>query len=125
MKGWSLFLIGVGAGVMVGVQAGESATLPALVAVVGGLTLFAVGARSRARDLVRDATATRTVTTASGTAPEPARDRPSLQGLGSRVEGILKLAEEQAADRIAQAEDTAAQIVAQAHAEAGHPKTTK
>ena len=125
MKGWSLFLIGVGVGVMAGVQAGEPATLPALVAVVGGLLLLAVNARSRTRDLVRDATAARTATAGTDTAPEAARDRPSLRGLGSRVEGILKLAEEQAADRIAEAEVTAAKIVAQARAEAERTTTTE
>lgn len=125
MKGWGLFLIGVGVGAMVGVQGGESATLPALVAVIGGLLLLAVNARSRTRDVVRDATAARTTMTGSDTAPEPARDRPSLVGLGSRVEGILKLAEEQAADRIAEAEATATQIVAQARAEAECTKRTE
>ena len=111
MKAWSLLLIGVGVGVMVGVQVGGPAMLPALVAVIAGLLLLAVNARSRTRDLVRDATAARTAT--------PAREsRPSLAGLGSRVEGILKLAEEQAADRIAEAEATATEIVARARAEA-------
>jgi hypothetical protein len=125
MKGWSLFLVGVGVGVLVGVQAGESATLPAIVAVVAGLILLAVSARSRTHDLVRDATAARAATAGSDTAPEPARDRPSLQGLGSRVEGILKLAEEQAADHIAKAEATATRIVAQARAEAERTTTTE
>jgi len=109
MKGWSLFLIGVGVGGIVGVQAGEWAMLPALVAVVAGLLLLAVSSRARPRDLVQDATAA---------APGPARDRPSLAGLSSRVEGILQLAEEQAADHIAEAEATATRIVAEARAEA-------
>jgi hypothetical protein len=109
MKGWSLFLIGVGAGGMAGVQAGDWAMLPALAAVVAGLLLLAVSSRSRTRDLVQDATVT---------AAPPARDKPSLAGLSSRVEGILQLAEEQAADHIAEAEAKATRIVAEARAEA-------
>lgn len=125
MKGWSLFLIGVGGGAMVGVQMGESVSLPALVAVIGGLVLLSVTARSRTRDLVRDATAARTTMAGSDTALEPARDRPSLVGLGSGVERILKLAEDQAAEHIAEAKATAAQIVAQARAEAERTKTSE
>ncbi|BCJ47351.1 hypothetical protein GCM10010168_70590 [Actinoplanes ianthinogenes] len=45
-------------------------------------------------------------------------ERPSFQHLGPQVEKILSLAEEQAADIIAEAKSAAAQIVAQAHTEA-------
>lgn len=114
-----MFLIGVGVGGLAGAQVGEPATLPAFAAVIGGLVLLAVNARSRTRDLVRDATAR------TATAPERARDKPSLQGLGSQVEGILQLAEEQAADHIAEAEARATRIVAQAHAEAERAKATE
>ncbi|MFI5891835.1 hypothetical protein ACIA5D_17160 [Actinoplanes sp. NPDC051513] len=112
MKRWGLFLFAAGIGVIVGVQAGEPAMLPALVAVVAGLLLFVVRARSGERDLVGDAAAARA---GGGAAPLP---KASLQGLGSQVEHILKIAEEQAADHIAEAKATAAQIVAQAQAQA-------
>ena len=109
MKRWGLFLFGAGAGAVTGVQIGGPAMLPALVAVAAGLLLLALGARSGQGDLVGDAMAAR------GT-PEAAK--PSLAGLGSRVEQILSLAKAQADDHIATAEATAARIVAEARAEA-------
>jgi hypothetical protein len=117
MKRWGLFLLGVGIGAIAGVQAGEPVVLPALVAVVAGLVLLAVRARSGPHDLVGDATTGSTAKAGPKTAAAPAR-RATLEHLGSRVELILKLAEEQAADHIAEAKATAAQIVADARAEA-------
>ena len=100
MKSWSLVLIGAGVGGAITAPAGEAALLPAIGVIVVGLLLLAVSARSRSAD-------------------RPVREgKPALSGLGPRVEGILTLAEEQAADRIAEAEATAAQIEALARAEA-------
>lgn len=60
--------------------------------------------------------------------PSPTRTSSGgeLGGLGTRVEQILRLAEEQADDHLAEARKQAQQIVAAAHAEAarargGHP----
>ncbi|MFC7244025.1 hypothetical protein ACFQO7_16260 [Catellatospora aurea] len=62
--------------------------------------------------------------------PTPVRTgsdgQPGLDGLGTRVQEILRLAEEQADDHLAEARRKAEQIVAAAHAEAarisgGHP----
>jgi hypothetical protein len=122
MKRWGLFLLGAGIGVIVGVQVGGPATMPALVAVVLGLFLLALSARSGTSELVGDATATRTTAGGGATAPGAAADRPALKDLGSQVETILSLAEKQAADHVAGAKATAAEIVAQAHAEADRIK---
>lgn len=51
-------------------------------------------------------------------ADQRAGGRPTLQGLGDRVEQILRLAEEQANDRRAMAKREAERIVADARAEA-------
>ncbi|WP_328472602.1 hypothetical protein OHA21_10340 [Actinoplanes sp. NBC_00393] len=101
MMRWGLVLLGAGGGMILGVQVGESAMLPAYAAVVLGLALLAA-ARSRPRDLIADARV---------------KERPVLN-LGSRVEDILKLAEEQAADTVAEARSEADRIVAEARAEA-------
>jgi hypothetical protein len=51
-------------------------------------------------------------------APRPVRDRPTLAGLGTRVEHILELAERQAEDHRATARREAEEIVAAARSEA-------
>jgi hypothetical protein len=123
MKAWGLFLVGAGIGVLVGVQSGGPATVPALVVVVLGLVLLGLGARSRSRsrtadgELVGEAIAARTTT-----APKAAKESPVFSRLGPKVENILSLAEEQAADQIAEAKATAAEILAEAHAEAARIK---
>jgi hypothetical protein len=118
MKVLGVLLLGVGGGVIVGVQAGRSVMVPAIVALVLGVVLLSFGVRRRGGDLVGDATATRAATAGdAGVAP-------SFKNLGSRVEHVLKLAEDQAADHIAEAEATAARIVADARAEADRLKST-
>ena len=114
MKRWGLVLFGAGAGAVAGVQAGRVALLPALAALVAGLLLLAVGARSGPRDLVADAAAARTAPVGRDDALSAAPGGPSPAGLGARVEEILRRAEEQAAATVAAARETAARIVAEA-----------
>lgn len=105
-------LVGAGAGVVIGVYAGGRALAPAAVAVGVGLLLLVARSRSGGRDLVGD------VTTAGSAAPGRKNDTPALSGLGTRVHEVLRLAEDQAADHIAEAKRTAERIVADARAEA-------
>jgi hypothetical protein len=103
MKGLGLFLSAVGAGAIAGVSAGRPAMPFAIGAVVVGLIVAVAGSLSRTGDLIEDA---------SGA------DRPTLAGLGTRVEQILRIAEEQADDHRAEARREADAIIAAAHAEA-------
>jgi hypothetical protein len=105
-----VFLLGGGLGLIVGEAAGEPAAVTGLVVLVLGLALRVAGARSGSRDLVGDAMASR---------PWGPGDKPSFAHLGTRVEQILSLAEEQAADHVAQAKVEADRILADARAEAG------
>jgi hypothetical protein len=115
MKRWGLFLLGVGVGATLGVEVGDPASVPALAAVALGLVLLVI--KRRSGELVEDALA------GGGAArPEAAGERPSLAHLGSRVEQILSIAEQQAAKHVAEAKVTAEQIVAQARAEADRIK---
>jgi hypothetical protein len=118
MKVWGVLLLGVGGGAVAGVLGGRPVMVPAIVALGLGAVLLGVGARRRGSDLVGDATATRTPTAGD------AGPAPLARHLGSRVEHVLRLAEEQAADHIAEAEATAARIVADARAEADRLKST-
>src|SRR5262245_39757761 len=105
MKGWGLVLVGAGIGGVVGGQVGDGAAVSALVVGGVGALLLILGVRGRAgsRDIVGDAMAER--------AGGARKERPSLAGLGTQVEKVLSLAEEQAADHIAEAKATAEQIV--------------
>ncbi|GAA4601995.1 hypothetical protein BJY16_004092 [Actinoplanes octamycinicus] len=109
MKRCGWFLLGGGLGVLVGAELEGPMLVPGLVTAGVGLVLLVFAARSGGAELVGDAMA----------APAAAReDRPSLAHLGSRVETILGMAEQQAADTIAEAEKEAGRIVARARAEA-------
>lgn len=121
MNRGGLLLLGAGGGMTAGALIGRAALWPAVAVAVLGLLVLAT-ARRGTGDLVGDATASR-----AGDAPAAGdADGPRLSGLGNRVERMLKLAEEQAADRIAEAEERAARIVADARAEAQrhHPGPT-
>lgn len=110
MNRWGLLLLGAGGGAFLGAQLGPPLTVPAVVVGALGVVLLVLGARRGGSDLVGDAaTSLEEKTDALGDV-----DRPTLTGLGNRVQRILALAEEQAADRIAAAEAEAAQIVAEA-----------
>jgi vacuolar-type H+-ATPase subunit H len=110
MKRWGVFLLGGGLGLVVGEGVGEAAALPGLVVAVLGLLLLIAGRRSGSRELVGDAMAAR---------PWGPDDKPSFAHLGTRVEQILSLAEEQAGDHVVQAKAEADRILADARAEAG------
>jgi hypothetical protein len=119
MKGWGLFLFGAGCGTAAGAMAGQPALVPGVVVGVLGLCLLAVGARRGGGNLVEDATTVRgrsSTSTAGGGVRK--NDRPTLSGLGTRVEQILQLAEQQAAALVEEAEAEAARIVARARTEA-------
>jgi hypothetical protein len=103
MRGLGLFLFGAGAGAIAGVSAGRPAMPFAIGAAVVGLILAVAGSVWRTGDLIGDASAP---------------DRPALAGLGTRVEQILRIAEEQADDHRAEARREADAIIAAAHAEA-------
>jgi hypothetical protein len=113
MKGLGLLVFGVGLGALGGTPAGRPV---AIGAVAVGLVLIAIGGRPRAGSLIEDAKDSRE-TGSIGDARAPSA-RPTLAGLGTRVEDILRLAEEQAADHRAAAEREAAAIIAAARAEA-------
>ena len=110
MKRWGVFLLGAGLGLVVGEGVGEAAALPGLIVAVLGLLLLLAGRRSGSRELVGDAMAAR---------PWGPDDKPSFAHLGTRVEQILSLAEEQAGDHVVQAKAEADRILADARAEAG------
>lgn len=119
MKRWGLLLLGAGAGTVAGALLGRPAILPALAVVLTGLLLLPLRGRSGGGDLVATATAAHTAGAGSATTS----GRASVLDLGSRVETILGLAEEQAADHVAEAKATAARIVAQARADAERMKS--
>ena len=81
-----MLLVGAGLGAAAGAAVGVVVLIPAVVAVVAGIVLLVL----------------------RGTEP------PRTDQLGSRVETILRLAEQQAADHIAEANATAARIIAEA-----------
>ena len=102
-KRWGMLAIGVGLGLLAGMRYGDVLLIPALVAVAGGAVLIAVRSGAPAEVLGQ----------------VPAQDtRPTLAGLGTRVEQVLRLAEEQAADQLKEAERQAAVIIAEARADA-------
>ncbi|MEV0900018.1 hypothetical protein [Actinoplanes sp. NPDC049802] len=103
MNGLGLFLVGVGAGLAGGAMAGPGALTAAAVPVLVGMALLILKGRSE---------------------PEGTRPGPVLSGLGTRVHDILRLAEDQAADHVAEARRQADRIVADARAKARriHPE---
>ena len=109
LKRWGMLAIGLGIGLLVGLNVGRDLLIPGLVAVAAGVAMVAAGGRT-APDLVQ--------------VPERVPDtEPKLSGLGDRVHDILRLAEDQARDHRAEAEREAAAIIAKARAEAAriHP----
>jgi hypothetical protein len=109
---WGLLLLGAGGGAFLGAQLGPLVTVPAVVVGGLGVVLLVLGARRGGSDLVGDAATS--LEEPADPLGEGDDGRPTLKGLGNRVQRILVLAEEQAADRIAAAEAEAAQIVAEA-----------
>ncbi|BEL05094.1 hypothetical protein Q0Z83_032850 [Actinoplanes sichuanensis] len=113
MRGWGLFLFAGGAGALVGAVAGRDVMPFAIAAAVVGLVMLVAGSVSRSgADLIEDAKVPRQAGRADRS------DRPTLAGLGTRVEDILRLAEEQADDHRAEAKREADAIIAAAKAEA-------
>lgn len=110
MNRWGVFLFGAGFGVAAAATAGQSALVPGVVVGVVGLLLLGVGGRRAGGNLVEDATAAHDGVKKG--------DKPTLSGLGTRVEEILSLAQEQAAEHVRAANDEAAHIVADARAKA-------
>ncbi|MFC4070417.1 hypothetical protein [Actinoplanes subglobosus] len=118
MKGWGLLVFGAGVGALGGALTGRVSIPVAIGGVVAGLILIMLGSRPRTGSLIDDARSPATATRV-GAGPSPRKaDRPTLAGLGNRVEDILRLAEEQAADHRAEAKRDADAIIAAAHAEA-------
>jgi hypothetical protein len=105
MRVFGAILFGLGCGVAVSSASGVDLLWPGVIAVAVGLGLLMAGARTEPATL-------------DGTRPEGDRRRPTLAGLGTRVEQILQLAEEQANDHRAEARREAEAILAAAHAEA-------
>jgi hypothetical protein len=110
-RSWGLLPVGLGLGLGAGLLADPaegSGTSTALQwAAIG---LFALGVLM--------------AIVSGGDAPDPTKpaagpEKPTLQGLGSRVEDILRLANEQAEDQIRAAREEAARIVAEARMRAG------
>ena len=121
-------LFGLGIGAMVGPSLGPAALWSGLAIAALGVALSLVGTTEP--DLVGDGLVDRDADadvagdgTAAGTAVDAERrrrnrQRPALSGLGTRVEQILRIAEEQAEDHRAEARTEAEGIVAAAGREA-------
>jgi hypothetical protein len=100
---------GVGAGLLIATVV-DAARGIAVVVLVLGTAMVAIGWPSGSDG---EATGVEVPTRAA-----PTRERPTLSGLSTRVEQILYLAEEQAAEHVAKAKQQAEAIVAAAHDEA-------
>jgi hypothetical protein len=98
-------LIGLGAGTIAGAYLGPAGVWAGVVVAVVGIGMSAVG---RGRPSTGDGPG------AGGTED----DRPALSGLSTRVEQILRLAEQQADDHRDGARQEAERILAEARAEA-------
>ncbi|MGV9809642.1 hypothetical protein [Micromonospora chersina] len=121
-------LFGFGVGAAVGASLGPAAVWPGVAVAALGVALSLIGTRES--DLVGDDLVDRDEetgaagdATTAGTAVVAERrrrdrQRPTLSGLGTRVEQILQLAEEQADDHRAGARREAEAIVAAARREA-------
>lgn len=101
----AMLLIGLGLGAIAGVFLHTAAAWTGLALVMVGIGM-AMASGSGAADEEPDS------------AREPATERPGLRGMGTRVEQVLRLAEEQADDHRARAARDAERIVAEARAEA-------
>ncbi|RIV41405.1 hypothetical protein D2L64_01510 [Micromonospora radicis] len=112
-------LFGFGFGAIGGILLGEVAIWPALVVILAGgtMTVFGSSAPTLSAEAHLDG---------ADRAPVPRRirgfqladDGPTLAGLGTRVEQILQMAEEQAADHRNEAKRESEGILAAARAEA-------
>lgn len=100
----SILVVGLGFGAVAGRFIGPAAVWLGLVLAVAGIATALV---SPPESLPGRPSALR-----------PGRDRPTLAGLGTRVEEILRLAERQAEDHRATARREAEEIVAAARSEA-------
>ena len=109
LKRWGMLAIGLGIGLILGMNVDQDLLIPGLVAIAAGAAMVAAGGRTPV-DLVQ--------VPAPAQAP-PDDAGPRLSGLGDRVTGILSLAEDQARDHRQEAEREAAAIIARAREEAG------
>ncbi|GGO21872.1 hypothetical protein [Micromonospora parathelypteridis] len=117
-------LFGLGVGTAVGPSLGPAALWSGVALATLGVALSLVGTTES--DLIGDGLVDRdekTEQAGAGTAAKTTerwrdRERPTLSGLSTRVEQILRLAEEQAADHRAEARLEAERIVASARREA-------
>jgi gas vesicle protein len=113
-------LFGLGVGAAVGPSLGTAALWPAVAVAALGVGLAMVGESEP--DLIADRTVDSDGNSASAdTSFEEWRqrhERPTLSGLGTQVERILKLAEEQANDHRADAKRESEDLVAAARQEA-------
>lgn len=108
LRSWSVPLIGLGSGAALGAYAGPAVSWWAAGAVLAGLVLYL------AVPGVQPAGAK-----PAGAKPSGAEDeQPTLAGLGTRVEQILQLAEDQADETVRVAHEQARAIVEGARAEA-------
>jgi hypothetical protein len=107
-KTLGLLTLGLGLGLGAGMLAGPGPVWPALVLIGLGALLLIVGIGG-APDLV-------------GEQPVAEAGQPVAAGLGTRVEAILELAEQQAAATVREAQEEAGRIVADARTwAAGQP----
>lgn len=103
-RSFSALLVGLGVGAVGGAQVGAAAVWPGVIVGVAGLALSFFRSQP---------------TVAGGEAAVPSTDeRPTLAGLGTRVEQILRLAEKQADDHRATAEREAERLLSEARSTA-------
>ncbi|MET8835890.1 hypothetical protein ABZV78_18480 [Micromonospora sp. NPDC004540] len=103
MKMLPALLVGLGVGAVVGTRLGATATWPGIAVAVLGVGLAVFGSRAAAGDEA---------------AARPSGEGPPLAQLGSRVEQILRLAEEQAENHRAEAARDAERTLAEARSAA-------
>ncbi|WP_432986904.1 hypothetical protein [Dactylosporangium sp. CA-233914] len=107
MRRWAILLIGLGVGLFAGSQLASSraqstALWSGVVATVAGMMVFAASKPLTSED--------------DGEDPDGDAPRPTMSGIGTRVEQILRTAEQQAADHLRQAEKDARKVRARTEA---------
>lgn len=102
LQRWGMLAIGLGIGLIAGMNVGQVLVIPGLVAIAAGAGMVGFGSRGRGEPAEPSAPGT----------------RPSSAGLGTRVEDLLRIAEAQAKDHVEDAERQAARIIADAREEA-------
>ena len=104
VRSWSFLLIGLGVGAAVGTYLDSAPIWWGIVIALAGVGLSFIGSEPPTLD--------------AASASKPASEPPGLAGLGTRVEQVLRLAEEQADDHRSKARRDGERILSAARSEA-------